>query len=74
MTADMFRLLDGRTGWDARPDDGLVGIAIDGGSLRLAPEPGVERKPGTLPDLLAWSCDGCTWWLGGRFGLRRLGP
>jgi phage tail-like protein len=74
MTADAFRLLDGRTGWDARPGDGLVGLTVDDGSLRLAPAPGIEHHPGRLPDLLAWSCEDCTWWLGGRFGLRRLGP
>lgn len=74
MTADVFRLLDGRTGWDARPEDGLTGIVIDGGTMRLAPAPGVEQNPAMLPDLLAWSCEDCTWWLGGRFGLRRLGP
>jgi phage tail-like protein len=74
MTADVFRLLDGRTGWDAQPEDGLIGIVIDDGSMRLAPTPSVGRESDMLPDLLAWSCEDCTWWLGGRFGLRRLGP
>jgi phage tail-like protein len=74
MTADAFRLLDARTGWDARQGDGLVGVTLDDGSLRLAPAPGAAGDPGRLPDVLAWSCEDCTWWLGGRFGLRRLGP
>jgi phage tail-like protein len=74
MTLDMFRLLDARTGWDPRPDGGLVGTTVDDGSLRLTSPPATGRGPGRLPDLLAWSCEDCTWWLGGRFGLRRLGP
>ena len=35
-------------------------------SLTLAPTTGVERhRRDRLPDLLAWSCNDCTWWLGG---------
>ncbi len=73
--APTFRLLDATTGWDARPGDGLDGTRLVGGALTLAAVPGSEGPdPDRLPDELAWSCDDCTWWLGGPGGLRRLGP
>jgi phage tail-like protein len=74
MSAVAFRLLDARTGWDARPGDGLEHVATDAGPLTLSLLPGAPEGPERLPELLAWSCEDCTWWLGGRSGLRRLGP
>ena len=71
--ASAFRLLDQRVGWDTRPGDGLAGMVVDGGALRLAPAPrdlGTSAAP-ALP-ALARSADG-SWWLGGRWGLLRLG-
>jgi phage tail-like protein len=73
MSTAAFRLLDARTGWDARPDDGLDHVSTDTGPLTLARLPGAPQGPERLPETLAWSCDDCTWWLGGRSGLRRLG-
>ena len=69
-----FRLLDGSVGWEARPGDGLAGLVVDDGGVRLAPVPARVGAPGTaaLPPL-ARSADGA-WWLGGRAGLLRLGP
>ncbi|MGO4362950.1 phage tail protein [Terrabacter sp. RAF57] len=74
MSAPAFRLLDARTGWDSRPG-GLDDVTTDAGTVMLRRLPGTPA-PGTprpLPQALAWSCDDCTWWLGGRSGLRRLG-
>jgi phage tail-like protein len=67
-----FRLLDGRTGWDPRPGDGLARVTLDGGALRLAPAATPSAEGGGRPGL-ARSRDG-TWWLAGRPGIRRLGP
>ena len=73
--APTFRLLDGLTGWDPRPDDGLEGVTIVGGALTLCDLPGASNAPeDRLPDLLAWDCRECTWWVGGTFGVRKLGP
>jgi phage tail-like protein len=72
--APTFRLLDGLTGWDPRPD-GLDGVTIVDGALTLDDLPGAGNAPkDRLPDLLAWDCHECTWWVGGPFGLRKLGP
>jgi phage tail-like protein len=68
-----FRLLDGRTGWDPRPDDGLVGLVLGDGALRLGPTPSVQGGSGGRAAALARTNDGA-WWLGGRWGLLRLGP
>lgn len=65
-----FRLLDDRVGWDTRAADGLAGVVIEGGALQLAAS-GPEPAP---PPRLAWTCDDCTWWLGGPEGILRLGP
>lgn len=71
----LFRLLGAHAGWDARPTDGLDGLIVDSGSITLDLASGRSgTQMGQLPDLLAWSCEDCTWWLGGRFGLRRLAP
>jgi phage tail-like protein len=70
-----FRLLDGLTGWDPRPSDGLVGVRIVDGSLTLAALRGTKvSTEGRLPDLLTWDGDECSWWIGGTLGVRRLGP
>ncbi len=69
--APTFRLLDARVGWDPRPGDGLAGVDLDTGALRVTPPAAPLATPGTR--LLARSYDG-TWWLAGRRGLRRLGP
>ena len=68
-----FRLLGGAGGWDARPGDGLDGLAVVDGALVLA-GPAASAGSERLPDLLAWSPADRTWWLGGRFGLRQFGP
>ena len=68
-----FRLLGGPAGWDARPGDGLDGLVLADGALVLA-DSGGRGGTGPLPDLLAWSGRDHTWWIGGRFGLRRWGP
>jgi phage tail-like protein len=67
------RLLDGRTGWDARPGDGLSGVALDAGVLRLARAAPVGGDRAVASPALGRGRDG-TWWLGGRWGLRRMGP
>ncbi len=74
MSVAAFRLLDASTGWDARPGDGLEHVTTDAGPLTLSPLPGAPQGPDRLPETLGWSCADCTWWLGGRSGLRRLGP
>jgi phage tail-like protein len=66
-----FRLLDARVGWDPRPGDGLVGVTLEGGALRLLPRD--EASPAHGSAVLGRSRDG-TWWLAGRSGLRRLDP
>jgi phage tail-like protein len=66
-----FRLLDARVGWDPRPDDGLVGLTLDGGVLQLLPRDEAASAHGSA--VLGRSRDG-TWWLAGRSGLRRLDP
>lgn len=74
MSAVAFRLLDARTGWDARAGNGQEHVTTDTGALGLSRLPGAPQGPERLPEALAWSCEDCTWWLGGRSGLRRLGP
>jgi len=68
--ATTFRLLDGRVGWDPRPEDGLVGVSLDAGVLRLET---VDRPAPDGASVLSRSNDG-TWWLAGSPGLRRMGP
>jgi phage tail-like protein len=66
-----FRLLDRRVGWDPRPGDGLAGVSLDDGVLRLTPiDTPIPGRGGTV---LTQSMDG-TWWLAGSAGLRRMGP
>ena len=73
MSSVAFRLLDARTGWDPG-SDGLERVTTETGPLTLRRLPGAPTDAGRLPETLAWSCEDCTWWLGGRSGLRRLGP
>jgi phage tail-like protein len=74
VAATTFRLLDDRVGWDARGVDGLTDVEIDDGALVLR-HVRRELPPGlVMPPRLAWMCATCTWWLGTRTGLRRLGP
>jgi phage tail-like protein len=78
--APTFRLLDGRVGWDARPGDGLAGVTLVGGTLRLAPRTGTQASAGAPSasrssderPALVRSQDGA-WWLAGQRGLWRLG-
>ncbi len=73
--ARTFRLLDARTGWDPRPGDGLGRRHPGRRRARLAPAaPGATGDgPDGCPTCWRGRADGA-WWLGGRFGLRRLGP
>lgn len=68
-----FRLLDERVGWDPRPGDGLAGVSLDAGVLRLAPTQQAAPEPGHGAAILGKSADG-TWWLADHAGLRRLSP
>ena len=70
-----FRLLDERTGWDARPGDGLAGAVIEDGVLRLAAA-GSDGNAAAraLAARISRSRRDGTWWLGGGSGVRRLGP
>lgn len=81
----VFRLLDSLVGWDPRPGDGLTGVTLEDGTLRLAPAHvtpapagGGAAMPGraassTRPAIVARDAGG-VWWLGGDRGLARLGP
>ena len=62
-----FRLLDGGVGWDPRPGDGLAGVVVDDGGLRLAPGPAARvGAPGTAALATArWPLRAtAAWWLG----------
>ena len=69
-----FRLLDDRVGWDPRPSDGLTDVEIADGALALSRQRVGLPPDRVIPPRLAWMCAACTWWLGTRKGLLRLGP
>jgi phage tail-like protein len=69
-----FRLLDERVGWDPRLPDGLSAITIAGGALELTRSRPPVPPDRVSPPQLAWMCTHCTWWLGTKRGILRLGP
>lgn len=72
--APTFRLLDGTVGWDPHAPDGLAGVSIVDGVLRVTPAIMAPGDGLALPPTLAWDCTTCTWWLGTHAGLLALGP